>query len=651
MAAVVILVEAQPRVVADGSVVTVRLAGGGAHFPYFYAGQHWLAGVVALPTIITSIEFNGDDIGAGGIPQAAEIEWAPSDKADLAALAAYYWGDAPITVRVGPEGQLPPIVLPGKVLSATVTNGRLNIAMADPAADLKKPLLTARFAGTGGLEGPAEWEGRIRRRVWGRVFNQVGEPIDKANNIYSFADPLQPLQEIITVRDKGATAAGLIPLAWAGSSAATFAALQAAVAPAGGGVVCPSIGCVKWWTQPAGDLHADLKGEIGAGYVETAPEIAARLVAAIDGPGFVAGAVAAAAAARAAPVGWTATNDSTTVAAMLDDLLGNVSLLWVLDAAGLIDIRQWAWGASAKAAQSHSVERDETWKPLATRKIGYQRNESPMARGDIAAVVLATEVQTSAGTTVEQAIADVAAAIAGPALVTIAADYTGAVTATLPRTVPYALLRNADDVTAAAAWSVTVLSGTIDASIGVATGVLSLGLSSGVLTNANLRISADYAGTIRTFDVKVTKELGAAPATGGGGSGSAGSVVGAISGSIPSAVLTPISDELSVNAGSGGNVGLSGSYNFDTALASGSQSVAARWHRWNGSSYVAIGAEVNAIYAYTPVSGEPGYGECGFTDSGLAAGSTQKYQLFGRNIGGSTGAARNVYGSCAAVGS
>ena len=50
-------------------------------------------------------------------------------------------------------------------------------ALADPATSLKKPLLTARFAGTGGLEGPAEWDGQIRRRVWGRVWNLSGDPL------------------------------------------------------------------------------------------------------------------------------------------------------------------------------------------------------------------------------------------------------------------------------------------------------------------------------------------------------------------------------------------------------------------------------------------------------------------------------------------
>jgi len=658
MASPVILVEAQPRSAADGSSVTVRLAGGGAALPFTYSGAHWRAGIAGLPTIITSIDFGGADLGTGGVPQAAEIVWAPPSQDDVAELAAYFWGDAPITVRIGPEGPLPPVVLSGKVLAATVEDGRLKLALADPAAALKKPLLTARYAGTGGLEGPVEWEGRIKRRVWGRVFNQPGEPIDKAHNIYCYGDPLQPLQEIVTVRDKGATAAALTSVAWAGTAAATLAALQAAVAPDGGGVVCPSIACVKWWTQPAGDLHADLKGEAGAGYVETTAAIAERLVQVIGGPGFAAGTVAAAIAARPAPVGWTARDENATVSAMLDELLGNSSLLWVLDAAGAIVLREWAWGASVAAGESHSAKREEGWPPVATRKIGYQRNEAPMARGDIAAAVLASDVSLSGGGQVETALADLAvsidaatAAIAGPALISIAADYTGVVTATLPRTVPFTLLRNADDLTTSASWSVTVLSGTIAASIGAADGVLSLDASGGVLTSATARLAADLDGTLRYFDVKVTKDLAPPPSNGGGGSGSAGSVGGSLAGSSGSTSMSPIGDELTVVVGSGGQVTLSASYTFDTALVSGSQGVSAEWRQWDGSAYIALGSPVPALAAYVPSTGEQGYGECGLTVSGLTAASTEKFQVWMKNTGGSTGIARNISGSCSAVGS
>lgn len=409
MAPPLILIEAEPRDVASGAATTVRLAGGGGQLPYYYGGQHWRAGVVQLPTIVTALGFDGGDFGSGGVPQAAEIQWAPATKADLAAMAAYYWPDAVITVRIGPEGTLPPIVLTGKVLDAPVEGGVLKLQMSDPAAAIRKPLLTARYAGTGGVEGPADWTGKIKRRVWGRVWNIAGEPIDKANNIYAFADPGQRLQAFDALRDKGAAAASVTTLAWQGSIAATFTALQAASAPDGGGVACPSIACVKWWTKPAGDLTADLKGEIGTSYIETAPEIAERLVGIVGGISFTSGTVAAAKALRSAAVGWVAKDENTTVAAQIEQLLGDSSLLWLLDSSGAIAIKPYTWGSSIAAALSTKVSRKRVLKPVATRKIGYQRNETQQSRGDLAAILFAQDVSFGDGT----ALQDVQPAEAG----------------------------------------------------------------------------------------------------------------------------------------------------------------------------------------------------------------------------------------------
>lgn len=397
MAGPLILIEAQPRRVADGVAETVRLAGGGGALPYHYAGAHWRAGIEALPTIIASLDYDGEIVG-GGVPQAMTINFAPNGQSGVSALSGYYWGDAAITVRVGPEGALPPVIAQGKVTETASSEGKMAIALADPAADLKKPLLTDRYAGTGGLEGPVEWEGLLKRRVWGRVWNLAAEPIDAANNVYCLADPTRPLLAISAVRDRGAPAAALTFVDWAGTAADTLAALQASVAPAGGGVVCPSIACIKWWTEPSGDLHADVLGEVGAGYVETTAQIAQRLVEALDGPAFVAGTVVAADIARPAPVGWIAKDESTTVAAMLDELMANVSLMWLLAPTGEIVIRPWAWGASVATARSEDVSRIKQLPPVTTRRLGYRRNESRMARGDLAAIVLANEVAYLDGT-------------------------------------------------------------------------------------------------------------------------------------------------------------------------------------------------------------------------------------------------------------
>lgn len=415
MAAPLILVEVHPRRVADGVAETVRLAGGGSR-PFHHDGQHWRAGIEALPTIMASIDYDGEIVG-GGVAQAMTLSFAPSSHSIIDALSGYFWADAAITVRIGPEGSLPPVVASGKVLDVAISEGKMAIALADPAVDLMKPLPLAKYAGTGGLEGPEEWEGLVKRRVWGRLFNLQAQPMDKANNVFCLADPMHRLLAIAAVRDRGAAAAELTYLDWQGTVEATLTALQAAVAPAGGGVVCPSIACLKWWTEPAGDLHCDVLGEVGpddmGGYVETTADIAERIVQALGGPAFAPGVVAASAALRSAPMGWIVADDTTTVAAMLDDMMASVSLLWLLSATGEILIRPWAWGASVASAISQDVTRQNMLRPVTTRRLGYQRNETVMARGDLAAIVLASDVTYPDGTVVSDVQPAEAGATAG----------------------------------------------------------------------------------------------------------------------------------------------------------------------------------------------------------------------------------------------
>ncbi len=251
--------------------------------------------------------------------------------------------------------------------------------------------------------------------------------------------------------------------------------------------------------------------------------------------------------------------------------------------------------------------------------------------------------------------ADVTSAISGLALVEINADYTGAITASLPRSVGYQLIRNGANVTTSSTWSVTVVSGTIGATIGAATGILSLDLSGGVLNDAVLTITAVYGATTRSFTVKVNKLLAPAPTSGAGGSGAGGSASASISGTSGSSTMTAVGPELTVTTGSGGSVGLSASYSFDTATGSGANfSLNAQWYRWNGSAYVAIGSAVAATSPYSRFAGEPGepgYGECSASVSGLGASTSQKFQLFAQNAGSSVGTARRIYGFASAVAS
>jgi hypothetical protein len=381
----VTLVTVSPRNPSSGATTTLRFAGGGNSKPYFYSSTHYRAGVAGGLRINTSIGFDENGPTGGVVPQTGVITIAPASKTDLATWAGYFWPNADITVQEGDE--LTAVFstrLTGKVADATVQDHKLVITLADPATGLDRPVVTARFLGTGGVEGGTEAKNRIKRRTWGRAFNLEGRVLDKANNIYEFGDLSFPWQEISVVRDKGrdATPAPTV-VAWAGSVAATLTALAAQSMTGIQCAVAPSIACVKWYTQPAGPLTADVKGEVGTGYVETVPEIAARILSAVSGPSITN--TAAMASLRSGPAGIHI-DEGENINSALNRLLMPSFLLWILNAgAGTITLREISFTSPVEAITADNAERERTFAPTKTRRVGYQRAYRQHSDGEIAA--------------------------------------------------------------------------------------------------------------------------------------------------------------------------------------------------------------------------------------------------------------------------
>jgi hypothetical protein len=383
----VVLITVQPRIPGTGATATLRLAGGGGVKPYHYAGEHWRAGIASLPRFKAELKFEEGGWTGGVVPTTGTIAWAPAGKAALSELAAYHWPRAAITIQEGfEEDGAFTTRLTGKVADAPIQDQQLVITVADLGADLDRPLVTSRFLGTGGVEGGAEAKGRSKRRTWGRAFNIEGRVLDKANNVFEFGDLIYPWQSFEVVRDKGRDAApALAGVAWQGSVAATLEALRTSSPAVGTAVAAPSICCVKWWTQPAGPLTADVNGEIGAGYVETVPSIAERILVAAAGPAVT---NTAAANAWRSDVAGIHVDDGESVAAVLDRLLMGVSLVWLLDPAGTVTFREITFAAPIAAIASDSVKRLRTLPPVKTRRVGYKKANRTHNDGELAAILL-----------------------------------------------------------------------------------------------------------------------------------------------------------------------------------------------------------------------------------------------------------------------
>lgn len=454
------LIQAFPADPSTGTEIAVRLAGGGSR-PYAQLGYiDWRGGITTnLPRFSSELGFDANGWNGNAIPQTTALRFFSSDQRLTSDLAGLYWRDARITITVGDdETGVYRTAFVGSVATVAIEQGILTLMLGDLSVDLNKPLLTDTFAGTGEIEGPVDIAGRVKRRTWGRAFDIEGQILDKANNVYEFGDPSRQWAGFVAIKDKGREGPFTV-LGWQGSIDATFAALKVANAPQGGGVVAPSISCAKWWTSASGPLTADVRGEAGAGYVETAPEIVQRIVQAKTAINVVG--VSAAAALRPGLAGIHVDNASDTLAQIMDKLCLGVSLLWTMTPTGSVLFRPWsranitdAFGwisgqASASAWQSGAAtasawtpfvgkrawtagsatastwnpnsrsrswapltpglvfkalavpNRRETLAPIRTRKLGYQRNNRIHTDAEISAAIYAADALYSNGDSVD----------------------------------------------------------------------------------------------------------------------------------------------------------------------------------------------------------------------------------------------------------
>lgn len=554
----VALIQVSPFDPSTASQVPQRLAAGGSRWYSQLGFKDWRAGGITLPRFATEIGFDGSGWSGSAIPTVGAVTFMSGDPALMERLSGLYWNGAPITINVGDDAnpnEPYPVALSGKVAKSTLVGGVLTLTVADLAVDLNKPFLSASFAGTGGIEGPIDIAGRIKRRSFGYVFNVEGLILDKVNNVYEFGDPTRSAAYFVRVKDKGREGP-MVFLAWQGSASATFAALQTAIAPQGGGVVAPSIQCVKWWTVASGPLTADFVGEAGGRM--TAPDLVSAVVAAkttipVDD-------VDRFAAMRPGVAGVHVADEGESTAQIMDRLTLGVSLLWTLSADGRIKFRQWRrtaigaaqpWvNASAPAPYavsyvpvewvdlapsvslvSRAVSRLDAYAPVKQRRLGYRKNHRKQSDAEVSAAIQASDVNYPDGTPVDavqpsQAGADVTAlqqvAVEIARQITLAADYQGNINpAMFPIKATPRVTKGGVDIRTADFTTYAIIAQNVVATIDTAAGSVTKGTISITALNANSG-TIDLIVTVASvaqpaIRLSVTKTVSNPPSTGGAG--------------------------------------------------------------------------------------------------------------------------------------
>lgn len=547
-----VLVEASPWRVDDGVVQEVRLAGGGER-AYDHRGfKDWRSGVARIPRYVAGFQYGEKGWTGAAIPQVAPIDFTPYSNNAIAELVSpLNWIGATVTVRIGDDALATPVyllTLTGTIRGVSSRGGTLTLTIADLAAQMDEPLIDRRFAGTGGLEGISEAEGRVKRLSFGKVRNVEGFVLDKARNVYEFGDPSVALTSFLVIRDKG-RAGSITLLAWQGTTQATFDALRNATPPDGGCVAAPSIACVKWWTVPAGPLTADLQADTG-GTSNKAADVAKRILetAVTNPPAVDATSFANINTLRPDDVGIHVEDESETAANVFDRLFIPLSVIWSVDNAGLLHLGEVKLTDPVETIAGQSFERLETYRPAKSVKVGYRKNHRKHNAGEISAAVegltiddlgaLATQDVVDFATQVTGADkpepnADVSTiVVANDSEVVIQFDSAGVVKpGQLPRETSFKLLRNGATVTADS-WEYRVTTGSLNG-FGAADGYKptpsTLTINSIGATGATLEIRPTYVGVVRPplSPFVVTRKQDAPVATGstgggGGGGGTAG---------------------------------------------------------------------------------------------------------------------------------
>jgi hypothetical protein len=405
----VVLVEASPRDPATGAAVPYRLAGGGSR-PYLQVGfNDWRAGIATRGLrVTTAFDFGEGGFTGGAVPQSVGLRFYPADAALLYDLANLYWPKAAIQVRTGNDessGASYGVKFKGKVTAARCGTDGLSLTLADLSTDLAKPVCPDTFAGTGGLEGDAEAEGRVKRRSWGRAFNVEGRLLDKATLVYEFGDPGVQGNQITAVRDKGVVGTPTFNVGWQGSALATLNALKAATVPSGGYVTAHGIQCARWYTTPVGPLTGDLADASGDIYPAT---VAKKIVTAFSSAITLAN-EADAIAWQKGPAGIHVDSASETVGQALDRLLTFASTLWVVTTDGSLYFRRAFWVSPVASYTAETIEREAMYAPTKTRKLGYAKNHRVMSDSEVSAA-LSADAKTAFTEDAAYVVRDVAGA-------------------------------------------------------------------------------------------------------------------------------------------------------------------------------------------------------------------------------------------------
>ena len=301
---------------------------------------------------------------------------------------AYAWAGRPIEIRAGaPDFPLEDfgLVFRGTVADVTWSERTVTLSLTDPRALFGQPIQQSVYRGTGGLEGPEGLAGRPKPKAFGKLTNVPVVLVDGQRLIYQAHDGA--VQAISALRDAG------VALTFAGDTAD----ILDTTVPAGSYKTDLARGVLRLGATPAGQVTADLEGDVSGGYSDTTAGIVRRIAtrllgingladpADLDTPAF-----AALDARQPASVGLFIDQDPDAAAA-LNALMGGIGGFWSFTRDGLLTVGRLEAPTGPELDLDERVlvdlERLPSTRPAWRRRVGYRRVWAVQGDNDLAGAV------------------------------------------------------------------------------------------------------------------------------------------------------------------------------------------------------------------------------------------------------------------------
>ncbi|RXR28961.1 DUF7359 domain-containing protein [Sphingobium fluviale] len=218
-------------------------------------GVKWWPGITRKPSMGITL-FDGDfssGVNSGQISM--EIAVTALEKLDANARR-FVWAGASITVYSGATGQAWPWtkIFVGRVEGFRVQANKLSLSATVDEEPFQAKVLSATYAGTGGLEGGADIKGKSKPWAFGAPKNIEPILIDSINSVFQVS-AYGTIKAVTTLYERGAAFSASF------GNYADYTALVAASIPAGRWATCLASGLIRLGAPPYGVITADIEGD------------------------------------------------------------------------------------------------------------------------------------------------------------------------------------------------------------------------------------------------------------------------------------------------------------------------------------------------------------------------------------------------------